>query len=202
MTPLNRSTEAKNSPFYVAMRDAERRLYREILEATGGDIDVAASLLGINRKQIVQRARDYGGVFEGDPIHEPPLSVQPKVSAPDTGEPKKRGRPPKPSSTGDTQAAAATTKPSDPEKLAKQREHMARARAAKEAKTRARLTDTQAATPDETPAQAAEPEPNEPTTPHEDISDRYTMSATGSRCYISGDDDAAAETSEPDDGLS
>ena len=52
-----RIPRVEEGPFYLAMRSAERRIYREALEAADGDLREAAALLKVSKKQVTQRAR-------------------------------------------------------------------------------------------------------------------------------------------------
>jgi len=59
------------APYFVQLREFERRLIREAYEATGEDLDQTASVLGVHRHYVKARAKLLGGVF-GDPKNEPP----------------------------------------------------------------------------------------------------------------------------------
>ena len=88
---MTREQPPKLGPFWSAMRSTERRIYKEALEAAGGDTRVAAGLLQISTKWLTQRSRYIGGVFKDDPVNEPPRDL---VEPPDPNAPR-RGRPPK-----------------------------------------------------------------------------------------------------------
>lgn len=61
--------------YFVQMRDLERRLLvsaLEVFESLDGAPELAAGILGIPLSYFRVRARMLGGVFPGDPKHEPP----------------------------------------------------------------------------------------------------------------------------------
>lgn len=65
------------APYFVQMRELERRLILSALEATelppgGPQIRLAAGFLGVHSTYIRVRSRVLGGVFEGEPRCEPP----------------------------------------------------------------------------------------------------------------------------------
>jgi hypothetical protein len=65
----------KNSPmapYFVQLREFERRLMRGALEAADGNTKVAANLLGVTRHYLLARARLLGAVIGNEPLHEPP----------------------------------------------------------------------------------------------------------------------------------
>lgn len=66
--------EVAMSPFWVSMRNAERRILVEVLAGTNGNRSEACQLLGISQKMFLERARYLGGVLPDEPIQEPPGS--------------------------------------------------------------------------------------------------------------------------------
>lgn len=71
--------EAAMSPFWVSMRNAERRILAGVLADTDGNRSVACELLGISQKTFLERARYLGGVLPDEPIQEPPGSYPIKL---------------------------------------------------------------------------------------------------------------------------
>jgi hypothetical protein len=71
MVAKGRSKTNLMAPYFVQLRDFERRLMRDAIEAGGGPIR-AAELLGVDRKYLFARAKHLGGVISGEPVHEPP----------------------------------------------------------------------------------------------------------------------------------
>lgn len=67
------------SPFWVSMRNAERRILAGVLSDTDGNRSVACQLLGISQKMFLERARYLGGVLPDEPIQEPPGSYPIKL---------------------------------------------------------------------------------------------------------------------------
>ena len=66
-----RRNKNQMAPYFVQMREYERKLLLAAIEAAGG-LDGAAAVLGMTRHYVRARARWLGGVLEGDPKHEPP----------------------------------------------------------------------------------------------------------------------------------
>ena len=69
------SGKRKNSPmapYFVQMREFERRLIRGAIEAAETDIDLAATMLGVTRHYMLARAKFLGAVIGDEPKHEPP----------------------------------------------------------------------------------------------------------------------------------
>jgi hypothetical protein len=62
----------KMAPYFVQMREYERRLLKEALTVSDGQVDSAAGILGVTRHYLLARAKLLGGVFTGEPKHEPP----------------------------------------------------------------------------------------------------------------------------------
>jgi hypothetical protein len=60
------------APYFVQMREFERRLIREAHETTGGDIALTAEVLGVRVHYVKARAKLLGGVFGDAPKNEPP----------------------------------------------------------------------------------------------------------------------------------
>jgi len=67
-----RSNANPMAPYFVQMREFERRLIREAYEAAGQDLNATAEVLGVHTHYIKARAKLLGGVFNNDPKHEPP----------------------------------------------------------------------------------------------------------------------------------
>lgn len=82
------------APYFVQMREAERRLIqstldvaRQTLDVTAGHSDhleMAAGLLGVHITYLRVRGRVLGGVFEGEPKLEPPTLSATEVWANET----------------------------------------------------------------------------------------------------------------------
>jgi hypothetical protein len=69
------SSKRKNSPmapYFVQMREFERRLIRGAIEEAETDIDLAATMLGVTKHYVLARAKLLGGVIGNEPKHEPP----------------------------------------------------------------------------------------------------------------------------------
>lgn len=70
------------APYFVQLREAERRLVNGTIEHAGESLgpantfderaSLAASLLGVHLTYIRVRARVLGGILPNDPKHEPP----------------------------------------------------------------------------------------------------------------------------------
>lgn len=60
------------APYFVQMREFERRLIREAYETVGNDLPMTAEVLGVHTHYIKARAKLLGGVFGSEPRHEPP----------------------------------------------------------------------------------------------------------------------------------
>ena len=76
------------APYFVQLREMERRLLRDAIAAGDGDIHAAAALLGVTYHYIAARAKLLGGVINGEPKHEPPgLAAEAfnAISRPDRG---------------------------------------------------------------------------------------------------------------------
>ena len=73
-TPRQRHRSSSNpmAQYFVQLREFERRLLREAFEAMGGDLTMTAEALGVHKHYVRARARLLGGVFNGEPKHEPP----------------------------------------------------------------------------------------------------------------------------------
>lgn len=65
------SSEARIQPLQAAMRSFERRHLERALGLAGGDLRVAAGLLGLSRKSLRQRVERYGLRGEGAPSPSP-----------------------------------------------------------------------------------------------------------------------------------
>jgi hypothetical protein len=59
------------APYFVQVREFERRLMRDALEAAG-TIELAATTLGVTTHYVRARSRLLGGVFPDEPKNEPP----------------------------------------------------------------------------------------------------------------------------------
>lgn len=55
---------------YPTLEELEKRYIRIVLEKTGGKKEKAASILGINRRTLYRKEREYGFINEVDPEHE------------------------------------------------------------------------------------------------------------------------------------
>lgn len=71
MAPTPRRN-SRMAPYFVQIREYERRLLRDAILTVGGDVNHAARVLGVTRHYLWARARLLGGVLDGDPKHEPP----------------------------------------------------------------------------------------------------------------------------------
>jgi len=60
-----------NAPFYVLLRDAERKILREAIDYHNGNESAAAETLGVSHTLVGKRARLLGGVYKNDPRREP-----------------------------------------------------------------------------------------------------------------------------------
>jgi len=60
-----------NTPYWVAMRAAERRICREALQVAGGDEGMACEILGLQKKNWQLRIKLLGGIRPGQEIVEP-----------------------------------------------------------------------------------------------------------------------------------
>lgn len=61
------------APYFVQMRNFERRLLRGALDATANNsVPHAAALLGVQEQYVTVRALLLGGVLDGDAPNEPP----------------------------------------------------------------------------------------------------------------------------------
>lgn len=75
MTTTGRVRQRKSNqmaPYFVQMREFERRLLRGAIEEADGSTGTAAAMLGVGRHYLVSRAKLLGGVLGDDPKHEPP----------------------------------------------------------------------------------------------------------------------------------
>jgi DNA-binding NtrC family response regulator len=55
---------------YPTLEELEKRYIRIVMEKTGGKKEKAASILGINRRTLYRKEREYGFINEVDPEHE------------------------------------------------------------------------------------------------------------------------------------
>jgi hypothetical protein len=95
--------------YFVQMRELERRLITSALDVARRSLDigvsfdkqlaVAAGLLGVHSSYLRVRARVLGGVFEGDPKHEPPTTTATKVWGEENGAGRTRAPSAKPRKT-------------------------------------------------------------------------------------------------------
>lgn len=72
MTTPGKRRNSPMAPYFVQLREFERRLLREAIEA-GGDVSTAARMLGVTTHYAKARAKFLGGVGN-EPKHEPPGS--------------------------------------------------------------------------------------------------------------------------------
>jgi hypothetical protein len=63
------------APYFIHMREFERRLLRDALEAAGGNTELVATTLGVGIQYIYARSMVLGGIFPGKPKREPPGST-------------------------------------------------------------------------------------------------------------------------------
>jgi hypothetical protein len=79
----NRKRINPTAPYFVQMREQERRLILSTLEVArqalptkakfSTRLQMAATLLGVEPAYLRVRGRVLGGILEGDPKHEPPI---------------------------------------------------------------------------------------------------------------------------------
>lgn len=62
------------APYFVQMREFERKLIRAAIAEAEGKMKLAAQMLGVTRHYLHARARLLGGVVGDEPKHEPPGS--------------------------------------------------------------------------------------------------------------------------------
>jgi Bacterial regulatory protein, Fis family len=62
----------KMAPYFVQVREFERKLLIGAIASAGGSLDDAARILGVTRHYAWARAKWLGGVLPNDPKHEPP----------------------------------------------------------------------------------------------------------------------------------
>lgn len=87
-----RSRVRQMAPYFVQLREFERRLLAGALrEAEGLTLD-AAALLGLHEHYFRARATHLGGVLPGDPRREPPDKVIKAWNKTSPAGPKGRGR--------------------------------------------------------------------------------------------------------------
>jgi len=67
-----RTTVNPMAPYFVQMREFERRLIRDAYEITGQNMALTADVLGVHIHYVKARAKLLGGVFNDEPKHEPP----------------------------------------------------------------------------------------------------------------------------------
>lgn len=68
----NHSTSSDpNAPYYVMIRDAERKILRDAIEYNDGNVSAAAAMLGVSHTLVGKRARLLGGVLPEYPRREP-----------------------------------------------------------------------------------------------------------------------------------
>jgi len=67
-------TSNKLAPYFIQVREFERRLMIGAIEIAGGDVGIAAMTLGVPIHYLRARSRLLGGVFENEPKNEPPGS--------------------------------------------------------------------------------------------------------------------------------
>ncbi len=65
--------DVSSAPYWIQVRDAERRLLRGAYEACAGDRAAMSSALGVGPRFLADRIKQLGGVLPDDPVHEPPL---------------------------------------------------------------------------------------------------------------------------------
>jgi len=105
MTISGRATSNPMAPYFVQLREFERRLIREAFEVAGGDLMLTANVLGVHKNYVKARAKMLGGVFNNEPKHEPP-DLAAKAWNTLTPPGRKRGRP--------RRATPAEAAPTDP----------------------------------------------------------------------------------------
>lgn len=60
------------APYFVQLREFERRLLKGAIEVADSSTLLAARMLGVTRHYLVSRAKLLGGVLGDEPKHEPP----------------------------------------------------------------------------------------------------------------------------------
>ncbi len=71
MTTAGKRKNSPMAPYFVQLREFERRLMRDAIEA-GGAVSTAARMLGVTEHYVRARAKLLGGVIGDEPKHEPP----------------------------------------------------------------------------------------------------------------------------------
>lgn len=75
MTDTKTGVRSKANPmarYFVCMRQFERQLIRDALEATGNNVHEAAAILEVEVHYVKARAKWLGAVIGEEPLHEPP----------------------------------------------------------------------------------------------------------------------------------
>jgi hypothetical protein len=70
------------APYFVQLRELERRLLRGALVEADGDLEVAAGMLGVSEKYATSRCTFLGGVLGDEPRHEPPGRIEDAHNSP------------------------------------------------------------------------------------------------------------------------
>lgn len=71
MIVMARGEKNFDAVYYQLLRDAERGILRDFLNACNGSMTEAAKMLGISLSQVLRRAKSLGGVLPDEPRREP-----------------------------------------------------------------------------------------------------------------------------------
>ena len=74
--PKGRKASSSSAPYYVSLRESERRMILGALDAAGDSWAAAARILGVSPKYLRLRALHLGGVFDDQPRREPPGDIK------------------------------------------------------------------------------------------------------------------------------
>jgi hypothetical protein len=80
---VGRGASNSSAPYFIAMREYERRMLIAAIDSCGS-ISIAASALGVTKEYVRLRALHLGGVLAGQDKREPPgpiAGTRPKVRA-------------------------------------------------------------------------------------------------------------------------
>jgi len=103
MPAKTRSRTNPMAPYFVQLREFERRLIRDAFDAAGHDLGICAAVLGVHVDYVQARAKLLGGVFGEEPKHEPPGSAMDAWNS--IGRVTKRRRPSEPAEPDPTPEA-------------------------------------------------------------------------------------------------
>lgn len=73
---------SEQAPYYIQLRDAERRIIASALLATNWNFPEAAEALGIGARYLQARAIQLGGILPNTTSNEPPPAIWAKRPKP------------------------------------------------------------------------------------------------------------------------